>query len=149
MGIAGDVAKGLTEGGFSGLRGLIKDVRSAITGKTILSGEEQLKVQEMCTKMDLAALELEKSTIEQQASVVIAEAKGESKLQRNWRPIVMLMFAYIVAHNYIVAPVVQCFYSEFPMLPTPPDLWDLLKIGIGGYVIGRSAEKIARDWRKK
>jgi hypothetical protein len=24
----------------------------------------------------------------------------------------------------------------------PADMWDLLKIGIGGYTIGRSAEKI-------
>jgi len=29
------------------------------------------------------------------------------------------------------------------------ELFALLKIGIGGYVVGRSAEKIAKDWPKK
>jgi hypothetical protein len=28
-------------------------------------------------------------------------------------------------------------------LAIPPDMWDLLKLGVGGYVMGRSAEKVA------
>jgi hypothetical protein len=58
-------------------------------------------------------------------------------MQRNWRPLVMLMFAYIIFHNYVLAPV-----FSVPKAEVPSDLWELIKIGLGGYVIGRSAEKI-------
>lgn len=77
----------------------------------------------------------------EQGETIRAEANG-SKLQRNWRPLMMLMFGYIVAHNYIVVPIAQMFGAHAPVLDLPPDLWSLLKIGIGGYVVGRSAEKI-------
>ena len=84
----------------------------------------------------------EYSRIEQelnaQKEIIVAEATGHSWLQRNWRPITMLVFVYIIAHNYIIAPL---FSLKF--LPIPPDMWQLLKLGIGGYVIGRSVEKAA------
>jgi hypothetical protein len=32
-----------------------------------------------------------------------------------------------------------------PPLVLPPDMWALLKIGVGGYIVGRSGEKIARS----
>lgn len=75
--------------------------------------------------------------LEAQKEIIVAEATGHSWLQRNWRPIAMLVFVYIVAHNYIFAPLFGLSYLQIP-----PDMWDLLKIGIGGYVVGRSAEKI-------
>jgi len=74
--------------------------------------------------------------LESQKEIIIAEATGHSWLQRNWRPITMLVFVYIIAHNYIIAPLFSLKY-----LPIPPDMWALLKLGIGGYIIGRSAEK--------
>lgn len=69
--------------------------------------------------------------------IIIAEATGHSWLQRNWRPITMLVFVYIIAHNFIIAPLFSLKY-----LPIPPDMWELLKLGIGGYILGRSGEKI-------
>lgn len=145
MSIAADMAKGLAEGGFSGLRGLIAGVREAITGKSVLSGAEVLKLQELANALETSANELEARELEAKAGNIQAEAKGESFLQRNWRPITMLMFAYIVFNNYILAPYAGCFIDNFPTLPLSDDLWDLLKLGIGGYVVGRSAEKIAKS----
>lgn len=81
--------------------------------------------------------------IAQQAQVLTSEIKGQSWLQRNWRPSIMLLFGYIIFNNYILAPYVGFFFDKFPVLPIPDDLWDLLKLGIGGYICGRSAEKIA------
>ena len=54
----------------------------------------------------------------------------------------MLMFASIIGFNYLVVPIAGMFSKNIVVLTLPPDLWDLLKIGIGGYVAGRSAEKI-------
>jgi len=81
--------------------------------------------------------------LESKKEIIVSEATGHSWLQRNWRPITMLVFVYIIAHNYIIAPL---FSLKF--LPIPPDMWELLKLGIGGSVIGRSAEKIIEIYRK-
>ena len=45
--------------------------------------------------------------------------------------------------NYIVHP-----WFGLRMLPLPPDMWELLKIGVGGYVVGRSVEKGVKVWRQ-
>mgnify|MGYP003643039595 FL=1 len=80
-------------------------------------------------------LELQKM----QTDVIIAEAKG-NWLQRSWRPILMLAFGFIVIYCKFVAPA---FNLSSPQLEI--EFWELLKIGIGGYVVGRSAEKIAKS----
>jgi hypothetical protein len=74
-----------------------------------------------------------------QASVLKTEMTG-TKLQRNWRPVVMLMFAFIVVYEYFMAPV-----FGLPKSNLPEAFWSLLEIGLGGYVIGRSVEKITNS----
>ena len=56
----------------------------------------------------------------------------------------MLTFVAIIANNYILYPYLSLFWGEAPVLEIPPDMWGLLKIGLGGYVVGRSAEKVAK-----
>lgn len=68
----------------------------------------------------------------EQASVLREEARG-NWLQRSWRPLVMLTFAAII--------LIGTFVS-LPILDDNSRFWDLLEIGLGGYVIGRSSEKI-------
>lgn len=80
--------------------------------------------------------------IESQAKIITAEAEGHSRLQRNWRPVLMLTFTYVVAHNYIIAPLFSLVRLELP-----PDMWELLRLGMGGYIIGRSVEKSVRTWK--
>ena len=80
--------------------------------------------------------------IEQRAKIVAAEAEGQSWLQRNWRPILMLTFTYIITHNYIISPL-----FSMPRLEIPPDMWELLKLGMGGYIIGRTVEKSVQSWK--
>ncbi len=81
--------------------------------------------------------------IEAAAQIIIAEANGESWLQRNWRPVTMLTFVTIIANNYIVVPLFGT-----PSAEVPPDMWDLIKIGLGGYVVGRSVEKGIKVWKQ-
>ena len=85
------------------------------------------------------------SLIKSQSEIVIAEASGESWLQRNWRPGLMALFGIIIANNYIVAPYIGLLFGPQyeTMLDIPPDMWSLLKLGLSGYIVGRSAEKIA------
>jgi len=90
------------------------------------------KMFEVQSKIGIKAMELELETLKAKTSVIVAEATGESWLQRNWRPITMLTFLILVC------------LDSFGMLAfrLAPQAWTLLQIGLGGYVVGRSAEKV-------
>jgi len=82
--------------------------------------------------------------LKSQTDIILAEAKG-GWLQRTWRPILMLVIIFIVANNYVIAPYIGLFFPEKELiLELPGGLWALLNIGVGGYVAGRSAEKILK-----
>lgn len=125
-------------GGF----GSVLDGISAVLGKFIADPNAKLQAQIELTKVatdyQTSVLNAERDLAVQQASVITAEAKSESWIARNWRPITMLTFVYIIAHNYIFATL-----FHLTVVPIPPDMWDLLKLGIGGYIAGRSVEKVA------
>jgi len=111
--------------------------------KTSASTNARLKAS-----IQTAVLSADAEALQEQAGIITAEAKGESWLQRNWRPMTMLIFVGIVANNYIIAPYVGLFAPGYKLiLDTPPDLWALIKIGLGGYVVGRSAEKCVAAWK--
>jgi len=78
-------------------------------------------------------LELQKM----QTDIIIAEAKG-NWLQRSWRPILMLSFGFIIIYTKFIAPLFDLAIPELE-----DEFWNLLQIGIGGYVVGRSVEKVA------
>ncbi len=89
------------------------------------------------------------ATIEKAAAqVVVAEAKGESWIQRSWRPITMMSFVTIICNNYIVVPWLQTFGYPSTFLEIPPDMWTLLQIGLGGYIVSRGAEKGIKNWKQ-
>lgn len=96
-------------------------------------------------------LELEQSgdlkELDAAMKVITAEAKSEHWLAANWRPLTMLTFVFIIANNYIIYPYLSLFWQDAPTLAIPPDMWALLKIGLGGYVVGRSAEKGIKSWK--
>jgi len=100
-------------------------------------------------KAELAVMEMngELKEMEQAVKIITAEANSDSFIAKNWRPITMLVFVVIIANNYILYPYLSLFFAKAPMLEIPTDMWSLLKIGIGGYVVGRSAEKAATIWK--
>ena len=85
--------------------------------------------------------------IESAMNVIVAEAKSEHALTSQWRPITMLVFTAIVANNYILAPYLQAMFDWSVSLEMPEQLWNLLSIGIGGYIFGRSGEKAVKHWK--
>lgn len=78
-----------------------------------------------------------------QTDIILAEAKG-NWLQRSWRPILMLAFGFIVIYVKFIAPL---FDLRIPELEN--EFWNLLQLGIGGYVIGRTGEKMMKDYVNK
>ena len=100
------------------------------------SDEERIKAKNKVFEI-LKEKELELRKM--QTEVIVTEAKG-NWLQRSWRPILMLGFGFIVMYNKFFAPA-----FGLPNAELENEFWNLLQLGVGGYVIGRSAEKIAKD----
>lgn len=84
--------------------------------------------------------ELTSKLIEARSQVIVSETQG-GWLQRNWRPVTMMVFVFIIFNNYILAQYLIALGVDFPILPIPSGMWNLLTVGIGGYVLGRSWEK--------
>jgi len=80
--------------------------------------------------------------LEGAAKIIQTEAQG-GFLQRNWRPIMMLVFAGLMVAHW--------FGFTAPNIPesVQNSLLNIILVGIGGYTIGRSGEKIADRFKKK
>lgn len=106
------------------------------------SDEERLtaKTQIMMVQAQVMGkvLEYEKAIMEAQSAIIQAEAKGDSWIQRSWRPLTMLTFVALVVAKWtgFTAPGI----SEAVEL----QLMTLIQIGLGGYIVGRSAEKVVK-----
>ncbi|ATW33851.1 MULTISPECIES: 3TM-type holin [Candidatus Williamhamiltonella] len=117
------------------LSGLVQPVTQLID-EMHTSDEERLQVKsrlfEMQSAMAAQMLNYEARLVETKTKVIAAEAQGASWMQRNWRPLTMLTFlGLVVADTFGL--------TEFRLAQ---EAWTLLQIGLGGYVVGRSAEKI-------
>jgi hypothetical protein len=80
--------------------------------------------------------------LEAQASIIVAESKG-GILQRNWRPMLMITFAgLIVAHwfGYTAPDIPESVQNS---------LLNIVLVGMGGYIVGRSGEKIMDKYKDK
>ena len=122
----------------------LKIIDKSITDKD-LKLRLQKELTEALTTLDYHKIEKE---IEARAKILAAEAGGHSWLQRNWRPLLMTVFTFIIAWNYAAVPILSCFMALHPA-EIPPDMWALLKIGVGGYIFSRGAEKIVKDWPRR
>jgi len=131
--IVGDVLKGII--------GLVDEV--------VEDKDEANKLKAQLSTV-FASADLTKFTalLKAQAAIVLAEAKG-GWLQRNWRPLLMLTVIFIIFNNYVLVPYLSMFTSKVAVLELPGGLWALLNVGVGGYVVGRSAEKVADKLRGK
>lgn len=111
--------------------------------------EDQNKRAEIEREINMALITNSAQIEQAAASVILAEAKSEHWITATWRPILMLTITAIVGWNYLLAPLVELAVRLFvgdqiPLtIPLPDELWNLLMIGVGGYVLGRSAEKVA------
>lgn len=111
--------------------------------------EDKDKRAEIEREINMALISNSAQIEQAAASVILAEAKSEHWITATWRPILMLTITAIVGWNYLLAPLVELAVrlivgDQIPLtIPLPDELWNLLMIGVGGYVVGRSAEKVA------
>ena len=106
---------------------------ATIIGKLIpdpaARAQAQLQLAQMAQAGQLAELQAA-------VSVLVAEASG-NWLQRSWRPLMMLTFTGLIVARWLGWTAPNLAPSEYD------HLWSIVQLGIGGYVIGRSVEKVA------
>jgi hypothetical protein len=92
----------------------------------------QKEMQRISAEFQGKVLDYESKLMDAQSRIVAAEASSSNWLASSWRPITMLTFLALVVLN------------SFDLLSNPlsDQAWLLLQIGLGGYVAGRSGEKI-------
>ena len=110
------------------LQNVIRELGDIVNGLSVSSKEKQ-KIQE---EIQSLVYRYKSELVREQSAAVGDETRGKW-LQRSWRPIVMLVLTLLV---------VLGVFTESSMLSDTSRFWDLLEIGIGGYVIGRSGETI-------
>lgn len=107
------------------------------------SDEEKLKLNNALVKLEndlhTKVIEYETKILDSKTQIITAEAKGESWIQRNWRPITMLTFLALVV----------CDSFGWLANPLAVEAWTLLQIGLGGYVVSRGGEKMLKTLKHK
>jgi len=71
------------------------------------------------------------------AGIIKQEAASQHWLAANWRPITMLTFLGLIVARWFGWSAPDLADAEYIKL------WEIVELGLGGYVIGRSFEKVA------
>ena len=116
---------------------------TAIVGKVVDKAvPDKDEADKLKAQLTFQVLQLNESELKSATSIIVAEAQGESWLQRSWRPITMLVFVGLVVAHWLgfTAPNISDKIVS--------DLLTIVQVGLGGYVLGRSGEKIVKEWKK-
>lgn len=71
------------------------------------------------------------------ADIIKTEANSQHNLAAIWRPVVMLTFTALIVARWFGWAAPNLSEAEYLKL------WSIVEFGLGGYVVGRSVEKIA------
>jgi len=132
---------------FSFLAGPVKDLFDGAVGiiNSIKGGSPEeknaatLALAQLQSSFQEKLLAADEHFAEMQRDVIVAEAQGASWLQRNWRPMMMLFFATLIGTVIWTGGYVNghALDHDFVM-----EILSIIKIGLGGYVVGRTVEKV-------
>lgn len=104
---------------------------------------DKAEAERLKASLTQSLLSLNQQEMQSATSIIVAEVQGGSWLQRNWRPGLMVWFAILVGAYWFG------FTPENLSSEAVDNLFQLVQIGVGGYVVGRSAEKVIREWKHK
>lgn len=131
---------------------LVTKALGAITGplfgvidKAVTDKDEANRLKQ---QIQSQLIDSENSLVKAQMQIILAEAQGESWLQRNWRPLLMVTIVAVIGNNYLIAPYLGAMFGVGLQLDLPERLWDLMTLGVGGYVAGRTVDKGLKTWQQ-
>jgi type IV secretory pathway VirB4 component len=114
---------------------------SQLIDEVVTTKEEEGELRNAASKIKsrlMQELSNAESEAEKRKKELIKTEMTGNLLQRSWRPVLMLLFGVVLIYHHFLASV-----FSLPTTELPAEFWELLKLGIGGYIIGRSGEKIA------
>mgnify|MGYP003328209271 CR=1 FL=1 len=100
------------------------------------NAEAKQRITEMAFKGEMQQLENDMQITLAKAGIIKAEAASQHWLAANWRPLLMLTFGGLIVARWFGWAAPNLAPEEYIAL------WDIVELGIGGYVIGRSVEKV-------
>lgn len=139
-----DIISKIIVGVISPVTNLIDEMHTSDEEKLRLKNE----MQKLQNQLAIEIMDFMSKQVEAQKEIIVAEIKN-GWLSRSWRPILMLTIVAIVANNYLVYPYLSMFTDKAVVLTLPDKLYGLMEIGVGGYVVGRSAEKVMESFKNK
>jgi len=113
---------------------VLAPILGKVVGNLFPDPAEKAKAEAEVMRQLLAA----QSEIEQAASKIIqTEAASTHWLAANWRPLTMITFVALIVARWFGWAAPNLSEAEYIKL------WSIVEFGLGGYVVGRSVEKIA------
>jgi hypothetical protein len=116
-----------------------------------LHTSEEEKLQQKAVLLDLQTrflqegLQFEQEQMKLKADIIMTEAKSESWLTRNWRPLTMVaLIASVLAFWFGLTPTDPSTGLSIIPAAFVERMFSLVQIGLGGYIVGRSGEKITK-----
>lgn len=129
----------------------IADAVGGIVSEIVVDKDQRLQLEAaLRTKL----MDVWSTQVDAAQAVIVAEAQGESWMQRNWRPSLMFLIMFLLLFNGMIVPLIDTIWGvKLPILEAysaiPEKMWSLLQIGIGGYIVSRGGEKMVTTWRRK
>ena len=129
--------------------GKIFEKTLGIIDKTVPDEDLRARLKAEIATADYSVLLKE---IESQTQTLAAEMVG-SDAQRNWRPHLMYLIQFFLFYLIVIVPIAGAFGADLQvdkaLASVPEQMWTLITIGVGGYTMARSGEKMMDSWAKK
>lgn len=122
---------------FAALLPILSSLFGNVIDRILPNPEDELKREQMKNALQLAIIQRAADIENAAADIVKQEAGSSHWLTATWRPIVMLTFTSLIVARWLGFSAPGISENEVSQL------WDIVHIGLGGYIIGRSAEKVA------
>jgi hypothetical protein len=137
------------------LLGLVAEIGASILGPLFGIIDQAVPDKDLAAKLkadiQVAVLRIQEKTLESQKDIIVAEAQGESPLQRMWRPAFMILLMVSMVVSVVGGMLGFGDNIAEGWNSINDNAWLLMQIGLGGYIGGRTIEKTAKSvitWKK-
>ncbi len=115
---------------------ILTGIGNKVAGHFFPDPADELKRVEAQQKFLTEILAQSQAMEQAAADIVKTEAASQHWLAANWRPLTMITFVALIVARWFGWAAPDLSEAEYLKL------WDIVNVGLGGYVIGRSVEKI-------
>lgn len=124
----------------------IKGPLFSIIDKLIPDGALKARLK---AEIEQRLLQSDERMAELQSEILAIELKSDNWLTRSWRPMLMYLIMLLLAVYGLLLPLYEALFGPLEHFEPrwhqfPDGLWNLLMLGVGGYIGGRTVEKLVR-----